>query len=224
MLEEYSGNHLNPCSQATLQDWPCELLLWSGNSRHELSAKIASVERALERGARPLLRDLAFTSCQLASEKSGHKLALVATSLSDLRQKLAQAREALQKAGQIRVDNPKGIYFSEAPLRQQGKVCFLFPGQGSQVPQHAQRSGDPFRRVRGSYELADRVLASRLPRRLSPAVFATSLQSRGRAGSSDDLAQTNVAQPAVGAASMGLFLTAAGFWGPARYGCRAQLR
>jgi hypothetical protein len=78
--------------------------------------------------------------------------------------------------------------------------------------------------VRGSYELADRVLASRLPRRLSPAVFATSLQSRGRAGSSDDLAQTNVAQPAVGAASMGLFLTAAGFWGPARYGCRAQLR
>lgn len=206
VLEEYSGNYLNPCSQAALQDWPCELLLWAGNSHQELSAKIASVERALERGARPLLRDLAFTSCQLADEKSRHKLALVATSLDDLRQKLAQAREALQKAEQTRVDNPKGVYFSKAPLRQHGRVCFLFPGQGSQYPDMLSDLAIHFAEVRESYELADRVLASRLPRRLSSYVFSPPhFSPEEEQARQTTLAQTNVAQPAVGAASMGLF-------------------
>ncbi|MCI0535366.1 MAG: SDR family NAD(P)-dependent oxidoreductase [Verrucomicrobiales bacterium] len=62
-----------------------------------------------------------------------------------------------------------------------------------------------FAEVRDSFEAADRVLAQRLPSRLSSYVFppprfsAEEQQARQQA-----LTQTNVAQPALGAASMGL--------------------
>jgi acyl transferase domain-containing protein/NAD(P)H-dependent flavin oxidoreductase YrpB (nitropropane dioxygenase family)/NAD(P)-dependent dehydrogenase (short-subunit alcohol dehydrogenase family) len=206
VLEEYTGNFLDSACQAVFQDWPGELLLWVGNSRQDLLTALESLAQALAQGAKPALRDLAYTLWQLARERSERKLAVVATSLDDLRQKLTWAQEALRTPGRTPIYDPRGIYYTEAPLAREGKVAFLFSGQGSQYPNMLCELALHFPEVRERFELADRLLADQLQERLSTHVFPppcfTPEEERTR---QQALTQTNIAQPALGAASMGLF-------------------
>jgi acyl transferase domain-containing protein len=221
VLEEYTGNFLDSACQTVLQDWPGELLLWVENSRQDLLAALESLAQALAQGAKPVLRDLAYTLWQLARERSELKLAVVATSLDDLRQKLTWAQEALRTPGRTPIYDPRGIYYTEEPLAREGKVAFLFAGQGSQYPNMLCELALHFPEVRERFDLADRLLADQLQERLSTYVFPppcfTPEEERAR---QQALTQTNIAQPALGAASMGLFclLRALGVqptWSPA---------
>ena len=94
-----------------------------------------SLEQALAQGARPDLRDLAYTLWQLAREQSELTLAVVATSLDDLRQKLILDPRGLEESlSRLCSTTPGGSTLRRSRLAQQGKVAFLFPGQGSQYP------------------------------------------------------------------------------------------
>ena len=59
------------------------------------------MQQALDSGAKPRLRDLAYTLWQVAVERpatadgSDLRLALVASSVADLQQKITQVRDAL---------------------------------------------------------------------------------------------------------------------------------
>ncbi|MBC8263460.1 MAG: SDR family NAD(P)-dependent oxidoreductase [Anaerolineales bacterium] len=207
VLEEYTGDFLPP--QASLQCWPSELLLWSAPSRQALAADLESLEQALEQGARPELADLAYTlniQSPTSNLQPPTRLAIVAMSLDDLRQKLAQAREALGAPGPIEIADPRGIYFTEQPLAREGKVAFLFSGQGSQYPNMLRDLAVVFPEVREAFERADRVLMSRFPKPLSGYVFPLPAFSSEEEGAQREaLTQTNVAQPALGAADMALF-------------------
>jgi acyl transferase domain-containing protein/NAD(P)-dependent dehydrogenase (short-subunit alcohol dehydrogenase family) len=206
VLEEYTEDFLRPTCPAVRQNWPGELLLWTGNSRQALVAAVATLEQALAQGARPDLRDLACTLWQLARERSELTLAVVATSLDDLRQKLSWTQEALRIPEQPSLHDPRGIYFTEEPLARQGKVAFLFPGQGSQYPGMLRELATLFPQVRTCFEHANRILAGRLPERLSSYIFPPPRFSpEEERACQQALIQTNVAQPALGAASMGLF-------------------
>jgi polyketide-type polyunsaturated fatty acid synthase PfaA len=206
VLEEYTEDFLRPTCPAVLQNWPGELLLWTGNSRQVLLAAVAALEQALALGAGPDLRDLAYTLWQLARERSELTLAVVATSLDDLRQKLSWTQEALRIPEQTSLHDPRGIYFAEEPLARQGKVAFLFPGQGSQYPDMLCELATVFPQVRTCFEHADRILVGRLPERLSSYIFPPPRFSpEEERACQQALTQTNVAQPALGAASMGLF-------------------
>jgi acyl transferase domain-containing protein len=206
VLEEYTEDFLRPTCPAVRQNWPGELLLWTGNSRQALGAAVAALEQALAQGARPDLGDLACTLWQGARERSELTLAVVATSLDDLRQKLSWAQEALRIPEQTSLHDPRGIYFTEEPLARQGKVAFLFPGQGSQYPDMLCELATLFPQVRTCFEHADRILAGRLPERLSSYIFPPPRFSpEEERACQQALTQTNVAQPALGAASMGLF-------------------
>ena len=56
----------------------------------------------------------------------------VASSLDDLAAKLARVAERLADAKCVQIKDSKGIYyFAESPLRD-GKLAFLFPGEGAQ--------------------------------------------------------------------------------------------
>jgi acyl transferase domain-containing protein/NAD(P)-dependent dehydrogenase (short-subunit alcohol dehydrogenase family)/NAD(P)H-dependent flavin oxidoreductase YrpB (nitropropane dioxygenase family)/acyl carrier protein len=208
LLEEYTGNFLDTVQEAVSRHWLSELFIFKGQSHRELLANITSLDQALTKGAEPALSDLAYTLWQEAKAQSGFTLAVVATSLADLSEKLGRVRESLSNtAGSepIRIHDPRGTYFTEKPLGPQGQVAFLFPGQGSQYPNMLVDLAIQFREVTKQFEIADRVLTGRFPRPLSTYVFPPSCfseeeeQSNRRA-----LTQTNVTQPAIGAANMGL--------------------
>jgi len=127
VLEEYTGDSLSGQGEAVFQRWPSELLLWSAPSRSELLQAIELLEQALDRGARPELRDLALTLHRIFNSQylvSNVHLAIVAASLDDLRKKLAQAREGLTAVGPVQIADPGGIYFTEQPLMREGKEFF----------------------------------------------------------------------------------------------------
>ncbi|NJM05377.1 acyltransferase domain-containing protein [Candidatus Gracilibacteria bacterium] len=203
VLEEYTGGLLD--QEEVLQHWPSELLLWSAGSRRELAASLAQFDQALDSSALPALKDLAWTLYQrFKAQPQGQRLAIVAISLTDLRQKLAQARRALDSIETVCIQNPSGIYAAATP-RELGKLAFLFPGQGSQYPNMLCDLAILFPEVRQVIEHFDRVLAARLPNRLSSFIFpppAFSLDAKH--AQQQALTQTNLAQPALGAVCIAL--------------------
>jgi acyl transferase domain-containing protein/NAD(P)H-dependent flavin oxidoreductase YrpB (nitropropane dioxygenase family)/NAD(P)-dependent dehydrogenase (short-subunit alcohol dehydrogenase family) len=206
VLEEYTGNFLDSTYQAISQHWESELLLWAAESRGELLSAIESLERSLVQGAKPTLRDLAYTLWQQAKNQTGLKLAVVATSLDDLQEKITWVRESLGKAEVSEIKDPRGIYFAEEPLAREGRVASLFPGQGSQYPDMLRDLTIQFPKVREQFELAERVLSEKFPKPLGAYVFPPPhFSEEEERVSMQTLTQTNVAQPAIGAANMGLF-------------------
>ncbi|MGE0228115.1 MAG: SDR family NAD(P)-dependent oxidoreductase [Dehalococcoidia bacterium] len=98
--------------------WPAELFLFRGADEAEAMRTVDAVRSALEAGTRWDLADLAKT---VSTMPGAVQLALVATSLDEL-------REHLETLG-------AGVYRRPAtPLAEDGKLAFLFPGQGSQKP------------------------------------------------------------------------------------------
>ena len=210
VLEEYCGDYLDHLIEAPRQQGPGELLLWKG-SRLELLDSLKFLQEALQQEPPFSLADLAFS---LASRfehpgpresEGGLRLAVVAASLDDLRRKLAQAWEALQ-GSQSTLADPRGVYFTEHPLGVEGKLAFLFPGQGSQYVDMFADLAVQFPEFRKQFEKADRLLAARLPRPLSSFIFPPPAYSEaGQRDRQQALVQTTVAQPALGAANLAMF-------------------
>ncbi|MEO8592213.1 MAG: SDR family NAD(P)-dependent oxidoreductase [Candidatus Solibacter sp.] len=206
VMEEYTGDPF-ATPPAALQQWPEELLVWKAGSRGELAGAVEKWASALGAGPAPALRDLAFTSWKQAEAATGAvQLAIVASSVDDLREKLARAQQSLGQPDTARINDPRGIYYAARPLAREGKLAFLFPGQGSQYPRMLQDLFLHFPEMRPMMEKAAGVLAGKLPSPLSSYVFpAPSFSREEEQVLQKALTQTNVAQPALGAVSLALF-------------------
>ena len=210
-VEEYADDYLPGASGAPVQGWPSELFGWTAVSRGALRERLDALDRALA-GAREEvpLRELASAVWQQdirsRSAQTGPpvRLAVVAASVEDLRPKLAKARDVLA-SGAGGIWDRAGVYLTDEPLAGDEAVAFLYPGQGSQRPDMLSELAIGFPEVREAFELADGTLAERFARPLSSYVFAPPAFSpddeRARAGA---LTRTDRAQPALGAAGMGL--------------------
>lgn len=184
-----------------------ELLLVRGGSRAEIDERLATLEAALRGGARPRPADLAFSLWrrareldEAASRGAAATMALVVERGIDPAERITRARRLL--AGQeADIEDPTGIYFSSRGLADGGEIAFLFPGQGSQYPGMLDGLTVLFPEARSAFEEFDEALAGALPRPLSRYIFPPpAFTAEDKERQSARLTETNVAQPALGAA------------------------
>ncbi len=209
VLEEYTGDPA-ACAAPSLE-WSHELFLYRAESRQALLEYLESWRKALTAKAQPLngtkaLRDLSYTAWRQAQNRqAGSHLAIVAASLDDLRQKLASASESLAQPQTVQINDPRGVYFSAQPLAPQGKLAFLFPGQGSQYPGMLQDLLLHFAELRETIEQATRTLASKLDEPLTRYIFPPpAFTGDEEKAYQQALTRTNIAQPALGAVEIAM--------------------
>jgi acyl transferase domain-containing protein/NAD(P)H-dependent flavin oxidoreductase YrpB (nitropropane dioxygenase family) len=210
VLEGYDGS-LVPQPESTMSDWPADLLVWQADEPLHLVEQLDRLAQALDAGSRPALRDLSHTLIQARARRARRtlenrqaNLAIVATSHEDLRDKLRDARSAIA-TGQARVDDSRGIYFDAESSCIGQPVAFLFPGQGAQSPDMMRELAVIFPEVRGAFDEFDRALLKAGARTLGPLVFPPRAHGDPeQEAARRALMQTDVAQPAVGAACLAM--------------------
>ncbi|MBV9504885.1 MAG: SDR family NAD(P)-dependent oxidoreductase [Acidobacteriia bacterium] len=205
VLEEHRSPQRSDPPESSFRDWPAELFLFKGKSGQEITSSLDQLATALQQGAGPHPGDLAAAVYWEKGRSQGpHCLAVVAGSCEDLASKLDAAKLAVSAGKEYR--DPRGVYYSPQADAPAGKVAFLFPGQGSQSLGMLGDLAIAFPRVHDTFEEADSSLGRQLGRPLSrfifppPAFSAEAQEARDKA-----LKQTNVAQPALGAADLAMF-------------------
>ena len=171
---------------AHLPPWDSELCTVEADSvpalaeaARDLSARLAAA------GAAWTLGDVAATlAARLGPVQRPLRLAIVATSLEDLRAKLDKAAARLQEPGTSRIKAASGTYFAAEPLARDGGVVLVFPGEGSQYPGMLADLCLHFPSVREAFDLVDGIYHDR-PRGDVPSdwIFPRpSFSERGAAG------------------------------------------
>ena len=204
VLEEYTGS-FHAAQADDLTPRAAELFVWRRDSREQILDAVRQLHEQLTNEPAANLAQLgsAVLRDETARERpsAACRLAIVATSTSELRQRLGRALQMLPERKGL--SDPSGVYYSEASPVQPEQVCFLYPGQGSQSVNMLRDLvvGSPWGR-----ELltdANRWLEGFLPEPLSRyiyprPVFDEAESQRLFAALSD----TRVAQPALGAVEL----------------------
>jgi acyl transferase domain-containing protein/NAD(P)H-dependent flavin oxidoreductase YrpB (nitropropane dioxygenase family)/short-subunit dehydrogenase/acyl carrier protein len=170
-----------PAPDVALAEWPAELFLLRAAADGDLARLFDFLDEATKAESAPKLRDLA-ASVGAVGREHPLRLALVASSIEDLRAKIAAAREKRAI---------EGVHFA---ARVEGRVAMLFPGQGSQRPGML---GELFVAFPWMRELLSQ---ARVDRIFPGGAFSAS----ERTAQQRDLADTTVAQPALGAADLAM--------------------
>ncbi|MBW2453399.1 MAG: SDR family oxidoreductase [Deltaproteobacteria bacterium] len=179
-----------------------ELVVLSGDST---AALVAACERVAEEAELPgTLAHLARDSQRSVNARAAARLAVVASDEDDLRRKLSEAAGAIAEAGDgASFSRPNGTCFSSAELRQ-GRVAFLFPGQGSQYLAMGAEPAMAFDEARSVWDReAAQPTCAEGP--LHSIVFPRPVfRDEDRAALTARLKATEWAQPAIGAVSASL--------------------
>lgn len=203
VLEEYAGEAARRAPGGGA--WPCELFVLAAESREALAEEARRLLDALERGAEPRPRDLAFTCAARADEARRRPHACLATVSEDLGRLKADLKSALAVLrGDAGAKLPPHVRLKDEPGADAPPLAFVFPGQGAQYPDMAREVALYFEEMRGAVEAADARLREHYPQLLSryiypPAPFTEAEQK----ACEQQLTDTHVAQPAIGAVSLG---------------------
>ncbi|WP_419788551.1 beta-ketoacyl synthase N-terminal-like domain-containing protein [Mucilaginibacter sp. SP1R1] len=110
----------NPVStqNPAIKSWPSELFVFRGDTFDEAKTRLNSVKLLLEVNDNITLKDIAFSLSSI--NKKPIQLSIVADHADDLMMKIELALSGIES---------KDTYIVK---KQEGKVAFMFPGQGSQ--------------------------------------------------------------------------------------------
>lgn len=184
VLEEYIGpgaqepGGMGAAQPADLLPWDSEVLLLGAAGRDALLSRIEHLRGYLAARPETALADLAFT-LNRGFDKPAHRLSIVADSLADLDKKLARAHKLLADPACSQIKDPRGIYYFAHPLAAEGKIAFLFPGEGSQRVNMLSQLCLHFPEVRETFDAADRdIIAQGRTDLISSDVFPPPCRSR----------------------------------------------
>ena len=153
ILEEYPIDQTN--YTVYQRQWPTEVCILQGESRADLVRECERIEKFVAASSGLELKDIAYSlNCKLIPETV--RLSIVASSVSDLGEKLARARRSLQDVKCTEIKDPAGIYYSDHPLGTHGKLAFVFPGEGSQYTNMLSDLSIHFPLVRTWFDIIDR--------------------------------------------------------------------
>ncbi len=201
VLEEYGGGY-RAADALDLCPRDAEPFVFWAPDRPRVLQSVQNLLQALEHPEHIDLAQLAYslhTEHRRGETDNGARacrLALLATSTADLKQKLALALRLLHD-DKAEVKHPQGVYLREGAAAT--GVCFLFPGQGSQKVNMLRDLVATLPELHGLFERADVLLAERLPQALSRYIYPLpAFSDEERARQQSALNATQVAQPALG--------------------------
>ncbi|WP_202947217.1 type I polyketide synthase, partial [Zavarzinella formosa] len=192
ILEEHSPKKKTP-------DWDgrTQLLCFSGNTPTELESPLKAIPADKTWG--DICRSAADSRSKFQSTHS-HRLILVIRQGEDVGKRLASALAKLKSESSKEWSLPEGTWHGVGPAA--GKLGVLFPGQGSQYAGMMREAACAFPEMLDALALADkgREFADRLAEAIYPYSAFTPDQ---RTEQETRLRSTDIAQPAIGAVSVG---------------------
>lgn len=212
VLEEYTGKqnaspHLNTVPQS--------ILLWDETPEQLLAkCEVAKSQLNSETGNR-YYNELINSCKSLVVPENAARIGFVAISQVEAVELLQIAINQLKKQLQAAFwEHPRGVYYRKTAISLQGKVVALFPGQGSQYLNMGMKLAVNFPILRQAYNSLDDLFHEDGLQPLSQLVFPNpTFDNNQTSAQSQTLQQTENAQPAIGAFSVGLYriLQQAGF-------------
>lgn len=138
-------------------DWEVELFVFSGMDRAGLLATLTQFLQwlASPRAATCRLADMSYT-VNTGRQNGSYRLALVAGDREELNKKGQHACRLLADPARNQIKDRSGIFYFEKPLAGNGKVAFLFPGEGSQYVNMLSDLCCFFPAARACFDLLDR--------------------------------------------------------------------
>lgn len=218
VLEEYVAPCVSEDAPA-IEAWPSELFVWKAATQDDVLKSVKITEAAVEKLLAVETPETSATSVEsrrlfdLASKlqlklndvpNASSAVAIVASSLTDLKNKIAMVKEKLQAAKAANFSMPLGIHYSSGSASD-SKVAFLFPGQGSQRVEMLKGLSLYFPEIRRTIEDADAVLHPQLKEALSKYIYPSpTLSETEQSAQHNRLTATQIAQPALGACDLAM--------------------
>ena len=203
VLEEYRGG-FRASDHEDMNPRAAEIFAFSRSNVEALEETARTLLRGIEQTGELDLAQLAYSAylddARLRPKNGGQiaQLAIVATSIADLKSKLEFFLRSHQ--GKTALTSPSGIYYLNQQHRaDRGAVCFLFPGQGSQQINMLRDLVVTRPSAYALLDQADAMLKSALPKPLSQYVYPVPVFTKEeRDLQQAELNDTRIAQPALG--------------------------
>ncbi|MBS2007130.1 MAG: polyketide synthase dehydratase domain-containing protein [Cyanobacteria bacterium SZAS TMP-1] len=173
ILEEVAAAAQGDAAQESLlQQFDCELFTFFAPDKNELLGQISQLGQyvaALPNKEKLQLKDLAYSAnctgaggtALNAGKEKGYRLALVATTIEDLLDKIERAAQLIQSdAAAVLSESDKGVYYTTPEGLIEGKLAFLYPGLGSAYTNMLADLCMHFPEVREVFEIVDSVALS----------------------------------------------------------------
>ncbi len=204
ILEEYTGGNESE-TEVCLRNWDTELFILHGNSKQELVKQCEKVNEYISNSHKHSLVDLAYTINSEIHDKH-YRLSIIASTQKDLIKKLNYAIKRLKESKCTKIKERSGVYFFDEPINQQGKLAFLFPGEGSQYVNMLSDLCMYFPEVRSCFDLLDQAFIDHQSTYIpSHSIFPLPDNKGNHASAEEKLWQMNTAVDAVISADRALY-------------------
>ncbi|MEM6401568.1 MAG: acyltransferase domain-containing protein, partial [Cyanobacteria bacterium P01_D01_bin.116] len=204
VLEEYQGEH---CQAYRLHHVPASILLHAPTPAELLSRCLRVCKQLQSEDKQKIYTELINYCKSREIPLTSARVGFVAGCLAETLELLQITIETLKTQNQVESwEHPQGIYYRKTGIDSQGKVVALFSGQGSQYLEMGKELTINFPQMRQAFESMDNILEQDGLSPISSLVFPNPVFDKAQKDAQiAALRQTENAQPAIAAFSIGLY-------------------